>query len=391
VGARRSRYGAVMRARVIDDVEELAALSGPWDELACASNRPYAAPGWLLAWWRCVAPDRAQLRAVAVWEGSSLVALAPYFVVPQRGGFAEYRMMGTGVSHRLALPCRPGNEEAVAHAIVEALRGMQPRMSSIRFEAMDADSAWPELIQGSWHRRPRPYARRDAVLDAPVMSLTHESFEAWMHTRKKKFRDNLKRARRMAAERKATLRMSSTETLEDDLRAFGRLHYQRWDKRGGSNALDPAVEALMLDAAQALVSEGRFRLWILEVQGRAACAQLLVVAGGEAAFWGGGFDPDFGKLSPGIVTLAGAVEDCFHRGEQRLDLGGGAQPYKLRFADGAAPVAWTTLFARDARYPATLARVLPRHIRWRAQAAARRLEPETRRRIMRLIPRRGRE
>jgi hypothetical protein len=36
------------------------------------------APGWLLAWWRHIAPDNALLRAIEIRDGAELVGLAPF-------------------------------------------------------------------------------------------------------------------------------------------------------------------------------------------------------------------------------------------------------------------------------------------------------------------------
>ena len=39
-----------------------------------------------------------------------------------------------------------------------------------------------------------------------------------------------------------------------------------------------------------------------------------------------------------MLGILDAIEDAFARGDRRMDLGPGAQPYKLRFADGNAPL-----------------------------------------------------
>jgi hypothetical protein len=43
---------SALEAELIQDVERLKELSGEWDRLAVAAARPFAAPGWLLPWWR---------------------------------------------------------------------------------------------------------------------------------------------------------------------------------------------------------------------------------------------------------------------------------------------------------------------------------------------------
>jgi CelD/BcsL family acetyltransferase involved in cellulose biosynthesis len=57
-----------------------------------------------------------------------------------------------------------------------------------------------------------------------------------------------------------------------------------------------------------------------------------------------------------MLGILEAIEQAFADGDERLDLGPGAQPYKLRFADGDDPLTWTILMAPGRRLPLTLAR-----------------------------------
>ena len=147
----------------------------------------------------------------------------------------------------------------------------------------------------------------------------------------------------------------------------------------------------MLDeVARELDLGSRFRVWSAWAGAAPVCTQLFVVAGGELAYWNGGFAESWGRFSPGLVTVLAAVEDGFRRAEHRVDFGGGADGYKRRFADGSDPVVWTTLYARRATYPAARAIAMPRQARRRARTVAGRwLAPEARWRLKRLVDGRG--
>ena len=60
-----------------------------------------------------------------------------------------------------------------------------------------------------------------------------------------------------------------------------------------------------------------------------------------------------------MLGLLAVIEDAFERGEDHIDLGLGEQHYKLRFADGDDPVAWTILIPAGVRLPLTLLRTAP--------------------------------
>jgi hypothetical protein len=81
------------------------------------------------------------------------------------------------------------------------------------------------------------------------------------------------------------------------------------------------------------------------------------------------------------------VRDAFARGERRVDLGGGDQPYKWRFAERDEPVAWISLFPRNRRYPLTRLQLLPKESREGARALARRLPPQWQSRLKRVLHR----
>jgi CelD/BcsL family acetyltransferase involved in cellulose biosynthesis len=168
-----------------------------------------------------------------------------------------------------------------------------------------------------------------------------------------------------------------------------RLHLGRWEGRGGSGlAHVEGFGPLLLDAARELLPQERFRLFLVEVAGRAIGAGLFFAAGGEVHYFNGGFDEEFARHKPALQTILSALEDAFGRGERRLDMAGGAQPYKLRFADSEAPLTWVNLRPRTARYPLTRAQLLRQDARWYALKAFRSLPEERREQVKRLLRRR---
>jgi CelD/BcsL family acetyltransferase involved in cellulose biosynthesis len=108
-----------------------------------------------------------------------------------------------------------------------------------------------------------------------------------------------------------------------------------------------------------LAREGRFRLQLLEVEGEPISAQLFMPTGGHVLYVNGGWDERFAQLKPPMLAILQEIEDAFARGERRVDLGIGVQPYKSRFADADEPVAWTIVMPIGARLPLTSLSVGP--------------------------------
>jgi CelD/BcsL family acetyltransferase involved in cellulose biosynthesis len=377
----------MLRAEIIEDPAGLDGERDAWDALAVEAARPLATPAWMLAWWRQLAPPGAQLRVVLAREGDELIGVAPYWARRGSLGFVEYQLLAAGSGHRLAPLARDGRAGEVAAAAATALSHAEPRPATVRVDATDVDSPWPEALKGAWPGPLRPWLRCDHVLSAPVLEIDGRGFEDWLQSKSKNFRQQMRGGRRKLEKAGARTRMSGPDDLERDIAALSSLHHERWSTRGGSGVMEPAIERLLLDAGRELVDSRRFRLWLIELDGRPISAHLFVAAGGEVAYWNGGFDPAYSQYKPALQTLLAATQDAFERGDRRVDFGGGAQPYKQRFAEGDHPIAWYTLFPRTPRYVVTRAQTMPRHVRERLRHAVARLPDDQRRRLKRLFGR----
>jgi CelD/BcsL family acetyltransferase involved in cellulose biosynthesis len=216
-------------------------------------------------------------------------------------------------------------------------------------------------------------------MSSPTVAMTQPSFDDWLASKSSNFRGQMRRMRRRFAEAGGSGRYATRETLHDDMAAMVRLHAGRWEGRGassivaGGEALAAAYEAV----GELLLDEGGFRLRMLELDGTPISAQLFAATGGEVIYLNGGWDEAFAQFKPAMLGILDAIEDGFARGDVRMDLGPGAQPYKLRFADGTDPVAWWVLIPAGRRFPLTAARTLPTTT-WRElrDAAKRALPPE---------------
>ena len=373
---------------LIQRAEDLGAHLDAWDALAVAAARPLASPKWLMPWLRHAAPTGAEPRVVVVSDGGELIGIAPFVV--QRGslGRADYRLFGVPFTERRETLAREGREEEVAAEVARVLGGAEPQPSIIALEGIDIDSPWPDRLADRYPGRLRPVVARRAVLQTPTLSLEGRSFDEWMQSKSGNFRSQMRRMRRQLADDGGVVRMSDASSdLERDIDAFMRLHLGRWEERGGSGLADVRMDRMLLDAAGLLLPEERFRLWLVEIDGKAIGAGLFLAAGGELSYFNGGFDEEFARYKPTLQAILSALEDAFGRGEKRLDFGGGPQPYKLRFADSEAPLAWVNLRPRTARYPLTWAQTLRGDLRFWALSAFRKLPDERREQLKRLLRR----
>jgi CelD/BcsL family acetyltransferase involved in cellulose biosynthesis len=362
---------------LVTDLDRLAALAPEWDALAVACALPQMAPAWVLAWWRHVAPASALPRTVVVREGERLVGLAPYYVDPG-GGRVDYRLPGIEIAARLAPLAVPGREWEVAEAIGRTLAGAEPRPDALLLEGAPLDGHWTAALHDTWPGVLRPPLWRTNLDGSPFLSMQEPTFDDWLAGRGANLRRMMRRMRRKFEEGGGVLRIATSATLVADAEIFTRLHAARWDGRGTTNlvTLGDRFSAMLVDAGEQLVDEGRLTLLTLELEGEPIAAQLLISAGGYSLAVNSGWDERQSRLRPATLCLLYTVEHLYARGEQRLDLGVGEQSHKVRFADGNAPLTWGALMVPGARLPLTALRTAPALTRFRLRASAQRMLSE---------------
>lgn len=322
-----------LRGELVEDAAALEPLIPAWDDLAIALRLPYCAPAWQLAWWHHVAPEGAQLRVIAAWDGERLAGLAPFYAEPGPLGTWRYALLSAPQNARVEPLAAAADRREAAAAFASVLAGANPHPSRIALSQMPADSPWPGWLRELWPDG-RPLLHCEVTVPAPTVSLTAENLDAWLASRSPNFRSQIRRSKRKLKDLGGTSRVTTLDELDHDLAEFARLHHARWNWRGGSDGMPPGMDRMLADASRAMVPDGRLRIVSIHIDGRAITTVLLVAAGGEASFWNGGFDESFSSYRPGIVGLIEAISMAIAVGDQRLDLGPGAAYYKLRLADG---------------------------------------------------------
>jgi CelD/BcsL family acetyltransferase involved in cellulose biosynthesis len=374
----------VLRSVGIEHAVQVRDVWPQWDELAVVTSKPYCSPEWMMSWWEHVAPRRALLRITAVFDGEELIGIAPFFVDRGLGRVRRYRLLGAGTCAPVDVLARPGLERAVGAVIARALAEADPSPDVVMLEGVPGGSPWPGLLCDAWPRRGRLSLRRQFSQPAPFVELRGGTYESWLGSKTSIARRKIRQEVKAMQQQGATVRLSRNQAeLAGDLGAFAELHRARWRKRGGSGVLDARVERMLAAAGSRLIDQGRFRLWSMDLDGRTISSHLFVVAGGEAAYWLGGFDERETRIRrPGMMIIRSALEHAFGAGDQRFDLGPGGQPYKYEFAQNASSVDWILLIPRGRRSLLARAQLAPLRARI---LTAQRLSPGAKRMVRRVL------
>jgi CelD/BcsL family acetyltransferase involved in cellulose biosynthesis len=339
-----------LRTEVLTDAAGLAGVRAGWDALAVAAGRPYCAPGWGLPWWSAVRPPGAVLRAVAVWDAAALVGIAPCYVTRDRFGIATWRLLADVTSSFVEPLAAPGRRVEVAAAIARALRDAGPEVDVLSLSAVPQADGWAALLRQEWAGW-RPALAPVSTTRAPYVDLPDGGYDAWLSGRSRNFRQQVRARQREFARAGGAFRRAVTPgELAAAVDDFVRLHLDRWQGRGGSSALSPAVVAMVHEVTRSL-DPARLHLWTAEVGGTAVGTALLVAAGDEVHYWLGGFDEDWARYSPSLLLLVEAVRHAARSGYRRLSLGPGTGSYKYRMATGEQTLVAVDLVPHGVRFP----------------------------------------
>ncbi len=324
----------MLTTKLVTDANELNECQDDWDRLACENERPFCAPAVMLAWWKHLQPDDAELRVIAIEDGGRLVGLLPLF-----GGRGRYGLLGEafGLVEPLA---QPGRADEVANALGAALAAIEPSLRSLRLEWQHSAPNWPDLLSEAWH--PETAALHSNGETALPLIQIDDGFDGWLASRSKRFRQEVRRRGRRLEEIGARFRISDQATVDRDIEELIRLHGLRFGG-GQSDLTDPRVTATLKEIAGALLARDRFRLVTLECDGTTIAAQLMLGAGRRVTGLVGGFDDSFGKYQPAIQCIVHALQDMDARGERTLVLGPGDQTYKRVLSTGTERLGGATL------------------------------------------------
>ncbi len=343
---------------VLTGPDETEPVRAEWDELAVSQGSPYCAPAWQLAWWRHASPHDSQMRVVVVRGAEGLLGIAPFCASRGLGGLVVYRLLAADISPRVEPLARAGAEREVAEAIAAKLSEGVPRPAVVRLEQVEADRPWPTLLAQCWPGRRPPRLLTEPSETAPTVLLGEPDYESWLAGRSRNFRQQARKRRRLLDSSAGVRAMLEPTAPEEAIGELTRLHLARRGDRP-SAAFRPGVREMLAEAGAELAPAGRFRLATLTVDGAVISSHLFVCAGGEVAYWNGGFDDAYAELTPGLEAILGAVEDAFGRGDDRVDLGTGDHPYKLRLADGSDQLRSVAVVPRGPGYALARLRMLP--------------------------------
>lgn len=298
-----------------------------WARLAEASRNVFSTPEWADVWLRHVGGGAEPL-ALVCRDGAGAVRALWTLTRERRGPLRLLRLLGHGPADELGPLCAPADREAAAAALRRALDAGALSGAVLLAERLPAGTDWLGLL------RARPLVEEPS----PYMAIDGQTFDEFLKTRSRQFRNQVGRYERKLA-REHEVEITRVETPEELPGAFALLidlHGGRWGEE--SDAFAPPLDRFHLDFAAAALERGWLRLWLLRVDGEPAAAWYGFRYAGADAFYQSGRDPEADRLQVGAVIMGHTVRLAFEDGLDEYRFLRGDEPYKRRWTDDDRPV-----------------------------------------------------
>lgn len=313
-----------VRVETITSLPEWELLRDDWARLweRCPSATPLQAAEWLIPWWKQFHPG--ELWTLAVWNGGTLVAMAPLFESTERTRRSKLLPVGTGNTDCWDVLIDPAMTNVGRQAIVDHLAQNVVRWDLCEFHQLPKTS--PLLPAPRLNGRAPETTFQDScpVLRFPQGARAIE--DCIPANQLKRLRYSL---RRLTAAGTLRFEGADKQNLERHTETLFDLHTRRWSACGRSGVLnDAAVRNFHRMAAAEMLGQERLRLSVLSLSGRPIAAFYGFHGHQRTYYYLGGFDPDFQRLSPGMAMVGLAIEQAVAEGAEEFNFLRGREPYK---------------------------------------------------------------
>ncbi|MCX6967189.1 MAG: GNAT family N-acetyltransferase [Verrucomicrobia bacterium] len=298
-------------------------LEAEWTALwqRCPHATPFQHPTWLNTWWRHFG-DNKRLLMVTLRESGVLVGVAPLCILRDSEG-RKVMFLGAGLSDFMDGLFAPGHEQAGAQAVLAYLAEAASLWDLCDLRPLPSKSA---LLRGE---APEGFTSEVMPVDTLTALDLPPGVAAFRQRLSRHFADRVKEADRRA-KKLGALRFETAgpKTLDQTLDALLRFHDARWQNAA---TVGNPTGLFHRETASAMLARGALRLYSLHV-----CEQIVAVLYGfvhqeRGYFYLMGFDPEFRKISPGMLLMTHAIEELIRERVTQCDFLRGRETFKYRW------------------------------------------------------------
>jgi CelD/BcsL family acetyltransferase involved in cellulose biosynthesis len=317
-------------------VADRAELGAEWNTLIslCPANTIFLSREWQDLWWQTIG-SRSGLRSrtVIVRDDSALIGIAPLLDSPIDDATLHFAG-GEEIADFLDVIATPGREAEVAVALFDVLADLPWRTLDLRNLRTGA-VALTALVPEAERRGFRVEIEQEDV--SPWIKLP-ASWDAYLEGLSKKDRHELRRKmRRLGTAGEVRWYVASDPTTQaQDVADFVRL--MRLSAEAKSEFLTPEMEGWFAAIVERFQPTGQLSLYFLELDGIRVASTICFNYGNRSLLYNSGYDPEYARLSAGLILKAYCIDDAISRGHEVFDFLQGNESYKYDLGAIDAPI-----------------------------------------------------
>lgn len=296
-----------------------------WDSLVSRLKAPpFFEYGWAQAWWRAFGAGEPELRTLR--RGGRLVAVLPIMRRQKTlESPANYHTPGFGLL---------AEDRDCADALAQTLFSDDPTHVSLTslYPGSESLAACRSAAEQAGYRvLVRPFLK-SLYLDVHG---TWEDYERGLSTNL--LRDLRKCGRTLEREGKVSVDVvRGDQRLDDCLREAFIVEASGWKGAAGTAIQsDPRTQRFYTAIGRWGAESGKLRLFMLRVDRRPLAMCFALQNHGICHLLKAGYDPAYGRYSPGKLLMHAMIREGFRSGLSRIEFNGDAEPYKLSWTETA--------------------------------------------------------
>lgn len=334
---------SALTIKVIRGLPGFLALKDNWDGLLSQSRNDsiFLTWEWMYNWW-LVYKENGELFIITAEDNEgNLAGIAPLAYIEKPfllGTLRVFEFLGTGekkkdktCSEFLDIIARRGMEEEVTRLIFDYLLAGAPGWDILNLESLLDTSNILRYI--STNKDENLILRKAPNSAGGYNYFTLQQFrEEISDARERRFSKSLKN---LARHGKVSVRACDSEaSLDEDMRAFIRLHQLRWACAGRPGCFSSGkFTQFHQGLARSILKKGWLVLQLLEVNDKPVACEYCFAYNRRLFIYQSGFNPRLDKnISLGHLSMAYVIKGAFTKGIEEVDLLRGEEPYKKKWS-----------------------------------------------------------
>ena len=330
-----------MKVEDIRTEEEFDALREEWNGLLVrsTSNNVFLTFDWMRTWWKHYKPDKRLFIVVVRDPSGRLLGIAPLCIKKETlYGLASLRVLtflGTEevCSDYLDFILDRGGKEEAFMVILDYIESHSGLWDYVLLSDI-WESSWSfNRIKESLATRARDYYLPE-VKECPYIALP-DSFDAYIKRLSRNSRNNLMRkTRKLQKKYEAVFSECNVPDVETAMEDLFELHKKRREMlRKESDFITKRMMAFHMDISRTLHRKGIVRVYCMRINGVPASMLYGFTYNKKFFYYQAGMDPQYEKLSVGMVLMGYCIKDCIEKGLVEFDFLRGREAYKYRWTD----------------------------------------------------------